>query len=74
MEFGKLTTPEAMEKYFQEMRQVSRTELLAKLYQTDPKPHFPEDQIENNIVQAFLTIMDNYNFDDTSPIVKEILH
>ena len=38
MEFGKLTTPQAMEEYFQQMRQVSRAELLSKIYQTEHAP------------------------------------
>lgn len=70
MEFGKLTTPEAMEDYFQQMRAVSRTEILTKLYKTNPPP---QTSIEAELSAAFTEIMTNYNYDSSSPIVREIM-
>lgn len=37
MEFGELTTYKQMEKYYQKMRNVSRTQLIASIYKNDGK-------------------------------------
>ena len=53
------------------MRAVSRAELLAKVYKSEA--HHPEENVEKDLTEAFLTIINNYHFDGNAPIVKELL-
>jgi hypothetical protein len=47
MEFGTLTTPDKMEKYFNQMRLVSRAELINAIYKNSEKPE--ESRMEYEI-------------------------
>ena len=53
------------------MRAVSRAELLAKVYKSEA--HHPEENVEKDLTEAFLTIINNYHFDGSAAIVKELL-
>lgn len=47
MEFGELTTYRQMENYYQKMRAVSRTDLIASIYKNDGK--VSDEKIENDL-------------------------
>jgi hypothetical protein len=71
MEFGKLTSREAMENRFKELRTQSRQELLSQIYgksKTGP----PQQSVEQELTEAFSTLLHNYDFDRANPIVDEI--
>lgn len=69
MEFGPLSSREAISKRFNQMRIESRQEILSKIYGSDHLK-YNESTIEKDITDAFCMILNNQDFSNASQPAK----